>query len=105
MDNTYKTRDNYLEEDNLEDGALALENALFDDDDHVEMPPPSIAMVTSTRMCCCCSVIVRRQRWIKHLKLRTTNQRRTIWRLEHWLWRMLFLLMVVVLRCHPHLLP
>jgi hypothetical protein len=26
-----------------------LENALIDDDDHVEMPPPSIAMVPLTR--------------------------------------------------------
>jgi hypothetical protein len=34
--------DNHPEEDNLEDGVMLLEqleNALFDDDDHVEMPP------------------------------------------------------------------
>jgi hypothetical protein len=35
------------EEDNLEDGALVLEeleNALLDEDDRVEMPPPSATM-------------------------------------------------------------
>jgi hypothetical protein len=48
MDKSYKTWDNNPEEDNLEDGVLVLEqleNALIDDDDHVEMPPPSTAMV------------------------------------------------------------
>jgi len=53
IDKTYKFQDNYPEEDNLEDEALALENlntALFDDDDdHVEMPPPPIAMFNPIR--------------------------------------------------------
>jgi hypothetical protein len=52
MDKTFKTWDNNPEEDNLEDGALVLEqldNCLIDDDDHVEMPPPSTAMVPLTR--------------------------------------------------------
>jgi hypothetical protein len=52
MDKAYKTWDNNPKEDNLEDGALVLEqleNALFYDDDRGEMPPPSTAMVTLTR--------------------------------------------------------
>jgi hypothetical protein len=39
-----KRWDNHPEEDNLEDGVMLLEqleNAPFDDDDHVEMPPPT----------------------------------------------------------------
>jgi hypothetical protein len=43
-DKNLKCWDNHPEEDNLEDGVMLLEqleNALFDDDDHVEMPPPA----------------------------------------------------------------
>ena len=46
MDKSFKTWDYNLEEDNLEDGALLLEqleNALLDNDDNVEMPPPSMS--------------------------------------------------------------
>jgi hypothetical protein len=48
MDKSLKCWDNNPKKDNLEDGVLfleQLENALMDDDDHVEMPPPSTAMV------------------------------------------------------------
>jgi hypothetical protein len=41
-DKKLKLWDNHPKEDNLEDGVMLLEqleNALFDDDDHVEMPP------------------------------------------------------------------
>lgn len=52
MDKSYKTWDYNLEEDNLEDGALVLEqleNALIDIDDCSKMPLPSTAMVPLTR--------------------------------------------------------
>jgi hypothetical protein len=52
MDKNLNTWDNNLEEDYLEDGVLVLEkleNALMDDDDHVEMTPPSTAMVPMSR--------------------------------------------------------
>jgi hypothetical protein len=52
MDKNLKRWDNNPEEDNLEDGVLLLEqleNALLDDDDHVEMPPPSTSMVPMSR--------------------------------------------------------
>jgi len=44
MDKNLKRWDNNPEEDNLEDGVLLLEqleNALLNDDDHVELQPPS----------------------------------------------------------------
>jgi hypothetical protein len=44
IDKANKMWDYNPKEDNLEDGALVLEeleNALLDEDDHVEMPPPS----------------------------------------------------------------
>jgi hypothetical protein len=34
--------------------------------------------------CDCCPITVRSQRWIKHLRLGTTIQKRTIWRMEYW---------------------
>jgi hypothetical protein len=43
-DKNVKRWGNHPEEDNLEDGAMLLEqleNAHFDDDDHAEMPPPT----------------------------------------------------------------
>jgi hypothetical protein len=52
MDKKLKRWDNNPEEDNLEDGVLLLEqleNALLDDDYHVEMPPPSNSMVLMSR--------------------------------------------------------
>lgn len=52
MYKSYQIWDENLEDDNLEDGALVLqqlENDLFDDDDRGEMSPPSIAMVALTR--------------------------------------------------------
>lgn len=51
-DKSFKTWDYNPEEDNLEDGALVLEqlgNALFDDDDGGDMPPPSTSMIPLTR--------------------------------------------------------
>jgi hypothetical protein len=58
IDKTNKMWDYNPEEDNLEDGALVLEeleNALLDEDDHAEMPPPSVrshgrAALTNTRL-------------------------------------------------------
>jgi hypothetical protein len=43
-DKNLKRWDNHLEEDNFEDRVMLLEqleNAIFDDDDHVEMPHPA----------------------------------------------------------------
>jgi hypothetical protein len=53
MDKNLKHWDNNPEEDNLEDGVLLLEkleNALLDDDDHVDMQPPSTAVVPVSKI-------------------------------------------------------
>jgi hypothetical protein len=53
MDKNFKHWHNNPEEDNLEDGVLfleQLENALLDDDDHVEMRPPSTIVVPVSRI-------------------------------------------------------
>jgi hypothetical protein len=52
MDKNLKHWDNNPEEDNLEDGVLfleQLENALLNDDEHVEMRPPSTAVFPVSR--------------------------------------------------------
>ena len=52
MDQNLRRWDNNLEEDNLEDGVLfleQLENALLNDDEHVEMRPPSTAVFPVSR--------------------------------------------------------
>jgi hypothetical protein len=53
----------------------------------VECKPGQRAWFMCITTCGCCPIIVRRQRWIKHIRFGTTIQRRTIWRMEHWLWR------------------